>query len=518
MFLFYHKGLAYVQGDLDVILFSLMKTTRKLKLFLIVCLLLAACAPQTPIAVYVTPTPQPSLAQTTPEVQGSLVKPTEISSASRLGFTLTSMQTGPTTEPQPTVTWFGPVVGPGYVLPPTSTPQPTTPPPTVEGQQQPTSQTPAGVNLPNGMPDLDPSKIGIQIDSNLQQSDWDAAMADVGPDKLGIKWIKLQIPWRDMQPNGPQDISPAFQRLVLYLQDAKRRQLNVMISVAKAPLWARPTQDQDGPPSDPQLYANFLTLFLTQVKGSVDAVEIWNEPNLIREWSGGLPFNGAGYMRLFIPAYNAIRAYSPSIQIVTAGLAPTGNSAGSVDDRTYLQQMYANGLGNYHDIAIGIHPYSWANSPDSTCCSNKGWDDDPHFFFSNNIKDYRQIMVTNGHSDMQMWVTEFGWATWEGFPGQPPTGSEWMSRNSKWDQANYTIRAFQIGQQTPFIGPMILWNLDFATLAGLIANRDERVAYSIVIPGSSGQLDPNSKNRTERPLFWMLYDAVRPDVHLNKYD
>ncbi len=476
---------------------------------------MAACAPQTPIAVYVTPTLPPTQGVSTPEVTPELS--TETSVTSRTGFTLTSMQSERPSQDVPTVTWKGPVVGPGYQLPPTSTPRPTTPPPTVEGQPTP---TPEGTPLfPDVLPNLDPSLIGIQIDSNLEQKDWDEAMRRSGSDQLNVGWIKLQIPWKDLQPNGPNEVNAYFERVQLYLEDADRRGFKILLSVVKSPAWARPsTNDQDGPPDDPQTYANFLTLLLSKVGDVVDAVEVWNEPNLIREWTGTLPFTGAGYMQLFDAAYQAIRAYSPTITIVTAGLAPTGSNPGTVDDRTFLQQMYNAGLGNYHDIAIGVHPYSWVNSPDATCCGTAGWDDDPHFFFADTLNEYRQMMVNNGQSDLQLWVTEFGWATWEGFPGQPPAGSEWMLRNTKWDQANYTIRAFQIGQQTPYIGPMILWNLNFATLAGLIENNDERIAYSIVLPGKDGMIDNHSTDTTERPLYWMIYDAVRPDVNLDKYD
>src|SRR5262249_34144331 len=150
------------------------------------------------------------------------------------------------------------------------------------------------------------SKMGIQIEGNLEQADWDDAMRRAGQDQLKMGWIKLQIPWKDMQPNSPTDISPFFQRIILYLQDAHRRQLHIILSVAKAPNWARSTQDQDGPPDDPQTYANFLTFMLQQIGAvNVDAIEIWNEPNLIREWTGKLPFTGAGYMQLFNAGYKA---------------------------------------------------------------------------------------------------------------------------------------------------------------------------------------------------------------------
>ncbi len=421
---------------------------------------------------------------------------------------------GATPTPRPAITLRGPVIGPGYE-PPTLTPMVTnTPDPAVTvapGTVAATPQTTAA------LPNLDPNRMGIQIDSNLEQADWDNVMYRLG-EHLGVKWIKLQIPWEDMQPNGPDDISPFFQRVQLYIEDADRRQFNILLSVVKAPNWARANVQEDGPPDDPQAFANFLSLLLRQVGGSIDAVEIWNEPNLIREWRGNLPFSGAGYMQLFAPAYQAVRAYSPSLGIVTAGLAPTGNTDGSVDDREYLRQMYAAGLSNYPDISVGVHPYSWGNAPDATCCGTRGWDDDPHFFFADNLRDYRQIMTENNHASVPMWGTEFGWATWDGFPSARPASEGWMDFNDRWAQGNYTIRAFEIAQSRGDIGIMFLWNLNFATLLGMIENGDERAAYSIVVPGTACQVNPQSTDTTERPLYWMLYDAVRPEVNLPTYD
>ncbi len=421
---------------------------------------------------------------------------------------------GDTPTPRPAITLRGPVIGPGYV-PPTLTPISTeSPNPAVTTAPDTAAATPPTTAT---LPNLDPSRMGIQIDSNLEQADWDNVMYRLG-EHLGVKWIKLQIPWEDLQPNGPDELSPFFQRVQLYIEDADRRQFNILLSVVKAPNWARSIVQEDGPPDDPQAFANFLSLLLRQVGGSIDAIEIWNEPNLIREWRGNVPFSGAGYMQLFAPAYQAVRAYSPSIGIVTAGLAPTGSTDGSVDDRDYLRQMYAAGLGSYQDIYVGVHPYSWGNAPDATCCGTRGWDEDPHFFFADNLRDYRQIMTDNGHANTPMWGTEFGWATWDGFPSARPATEGWMDFNDRWAQATYTIRAFEIAQSRGDIGVMFLWNLNFATLLGMIENGDERAAYSIVVPGTACQVNPQSTDSTERPLYWMLYDAVRPEVNLPTYD
>jgi hypothetical protein len=227
-------------------------------------------------------------------------------------------------------------------------------------------------------------------------------------------------------------------------------------------------------------------------------------------------------MRYFGPAHQAINAYSQRamsdsrfpreapVIVVTAGLAPTGTSDFSVDDRVYLQQMYDNGLANYPDVAIGSHPFSWGNPPDVRCCDSvdgQFWDDDPHFFFSHTIEDYRNIMVNNGHANNQIWVTEFGWGTWDRLPGDP--AEEWMRYNDQWSQANNTMRAFEIGQATDYIGPVFLWNMNFGWLPELVDNRDERAAYSLLT-----RIQPQQ----ERPLYWMIYDATRPDEELDRYD
>jgi hypothetical protein len=361
------------------------------------------------------------------------------------------------------------------------------------------------------------------LDINLDEDDWNAAMAAI--ERLGAKWIKVQLPWRDMQPNGPDERdNEFFRRIELHLEDANRRGFNMLVSVVKAPAWSRSVQTEDGPPDDPQALANFITIIFDEFNAGlnrelvgeyIDAIEIWNEPNLQREWQGTLPFNGAGYMRLFAPAYQAVRAYSPTIPIITAGLAPTGNSPFSVNDRDFLQQMYSAGLGQYQDVYIGVHPYGWANPPDSRCCGTRGWDDDPHFFFLDNMDAYRDVMNRGGHQAVQMWITEIGYASWDGFPLDPP--DPWMGFTNRWQQGGYTIRMLEIAQQRGDTGVTFLWNLNFAVLSGLITGRDERAAYSLIVPGSSCAIDPSSDNRTERPAYWMLHDALRPEVQLNDF-
>lgn len=480
-------------------------TTLKFLAFWLVLVGLVACTTQEPVRIIVTPTHE---ATATPDTTAS---PSASATIVMQAPPTTSPvpddaePTTPPTEIPPTATetqagdgrYFGPIVGPDYTPPPTSTPRPTTSPTPEAPTPTPIVETPITTPMTT-LPALDSSQMGIQLYHNVNIDMW-WQLVVVHTRNMGMGWIKMQANWGALQPNGPDDYenSPAFQLFASHVQRAHNEGFRVLVSVVKAPDWARSTTVEDGPPSDPQALARFMTFFLDRLGEQVSAIEIWNEPNLRREWQGNLEFSGAGYMRLFRPAYDAVRAYSPTMPVITAGLAPTGTNPelGSVDDRVYLQQMYDAGLADpyYTNIAVGMHPYSWGNPPDAVCCDNipgRSWDDDPHFFFMNTIEDYRDIMVRNGHSDVQLWSTEFGWASWSGVPVEAPEA--WMSYNTPEQQAEYTLRAFEIGQSRDYMGPMFLWNLNFANPT-LIQQRNEMVGYSLFIPGL-----PN------RPLFDQL--------------
>ena len=189
-------------------------------------------------------------------------------------------------------------------------------------------------------------------------------------------------------------------------------------------------------------------------------------------------------MQLFAPAYEAIRTVSPDITIVTAGLAPTDDSGFSVNDRAFLNQMYAGGLADFADVVIGVHPYGWGNAADVRCCDvapDLGWDEVGQFYFINTLEDYHSITVNNNHA-VDLWATEFGWASWEGIGGSPV--EEWMGYNTLTEQSDNTIRAFQIGQALDYMGPMFLWNLNFAN-ADNVAQNNEVIAYSMFIVDSA---------------------------------
>jgi hypothetical protein len=410
--------------------------------------------------------------------------------------------------PPPTDTPGGPTPVPSITPIPTNPPAATATPPAA-------APTPAitGTPLPTYRADL----MGIQVDPAVSLDDYDTALWLVS--RLGVKWIKFQFAWDLMEPQQGQ-FSDVFYKYRIMVQNANQAGLKVMISITKAPDWARATTEEDGPPRDPQDLASFITRLMGEVRADLygnsyfAAIEVWNEPNLRREWNGGT-LGGAEYMRYFDAAYNAIRAGEggQSVTIITAGLAPTGINDGvsAVDDRAFLRQMYAAGLSNpaYQNIAVGVHPYGAANPPDARWCGQdncggQGYNNHPSWFFLNTLEDYHAIMQENGDTGRQMWATEFGWGTYQGFtlsdgsPAPPPADPPYFQWITEQQQADYIMRAFEIGQSLPYLGPMILWNLDYAT-QDYINARDERAAYALLRGGA----DPL------RPAFKLLEAAPK---------
>ncbi len=335
---------------------------------------------------------------------------------------------------------------------------------------------------------------GVQV--HLPNQNMPAVIASV--EDLGMTWVKQQIEWSLYEPTAGAVNWAPIDEMVDIMDGAG---LNILLTVTSAPSWARDSDQEKGPPSDYKTYANFVGQLAARYKGRVDAYEIWNEQNLRREWNTPKGISAASYVELLRLGFTAIKEVDPAAIVVTGGLAPTGFNDGvnAIDDRVYLRQMYAAGVAEYSD-AIGAHPNGWANPPDSTCCRNNrpavpGWDDHPSFFFKQTLSDYREIMVQNGDSGTYIWPTEFGWGSNDGLNVQPPPEFAFVAYTSLDEQASYTTRAFQLGREWGYVGPMILWNLNFCPVVGVTG---EQCLWSLEDPAGN-----------PRPAYLAVRDMVK---------
>ncbi|OQY19355.1 MAG: hypothetical protein B6I34_09670 [Anaerolineaceae bacterium 4572_32.1] len=374
---------------------------------------------------------------------------------------------------------------------PTPTPTPTRTP---TGTPRPTS-TPQPANTPAvPAPQVAPS-VGYAFDYGIQAH---AIGQDLGPifdaiRQLGFRWLKVQVEWKNHEGSKGQYGWADLDRLV---ETAQLNGIKLLFSVVKAPTWARPGGTDlsvEGPPANPQDYADFVGAVAARYRGRVHAYEIWNEQNLHYEW-GNEPLDANRYVQLLKLAYQAIKAQDPGAIVVSGAPTPTGLNDGAIaiDDRTYLQQMYNAGLRYYCD-AIGVHPSGYANPPDSKFGegpAGPSHSNHPSFFFRHTMEDYRAIMVISGDSNKRLWPTEFGWSTTHGLGAPPAQGYEYANYNTEQDQANYIVRAYQMAKAWGWVGPMFLWNLNYGPASGKF---DEKAGFGIVYP-----------NWAPRPAFYAL--------------
>ncbi len=316
---------------------------------------------------------------------------------------------------------------------------------------------------------------GYGIEANLYNQDVEALASTL--DDLGVEWVKQIVYWRDLEPNPGEIDFATLDDLVVALQ---LRNIKILLTVTAAPDWARSIREEDGPPDDFSTYGSFMSALATRYAGRVAAYQIWNEPNLRNRWKSTVyPISPASYVDLLETGYNAVKAADSQAIVVSAGLAVTGfNDAlnaeagdlavNAVDDRVYLAGMYAEGLAAVSD-AVGAHPIGWANPPDAVCCAPAEGVathyENRSFYFQHTLEDYRQIQIANGDASTPVWVTRFAWGTSEDI-GQPDAANIFTSYTDLLEQARYTMRAYEIGAASGFVGPMFAYNLNSCQAPG----------------------------------------------------
>lgn len=204
-----------------------------------------------------------------------------------------------------------------------------------------------------------------------------------------------------------------------------------------------------------------------------DAIEIWNEMNIDREWPAG-QINGANYVPLLAKSYNAIKAANPNTLVITGALAPTGffGAAGCTDqgcnDDVYTQQMAAAGVGQYADC-IGVHYNEGIVSPRQS--SGDPRDNYPTRYYSTMLN--RAIGPFGGK---QACFTELGYLSPEGY-GTLPGAFAWAQNTSVAEQATWLAEAAVLSAQSGRVRLMIVFNVDFSTYGA-----DPQAGYAMIRP------------------------------------
>ena len=222
-----------------------------------------------------------------------------------------------------------------------------------------------------------------------------------------------------------------------------------------------------------QYVADFAEYVAFLARNGADAIEVWNEPNIDREWPSGR-VNGANYTKMLKAAYEAIKAANPDTLVISGALAPTGFFAGCAwggcDDDVYMAQMANAGAANYADC-IGVHYNEgilppWAQGGDPR-------DPYPTRYL---ILMLERVAWPFRNADIPMCMTEFGYLSPEGY-GPLPGGFAWAGGTSVAEQAEWLSEAIVIMsnfEDMP-VELAIVWNIDFDTY-----DADPQAGYAII--------------------------------------
>jgi hypothetical protein len=206
-----------------------------------------------------------------------------------------------------------------------------------------------------------------------------------------------------------------------------------------------------------------------------DAIQVWNEQNLDREWPNG-KIDPAAYVELLRQAHTAIKAVDPQIMVVTGAPAPTGaeGAFGSAavwnDDRYYQGMAYADCIGVHYNEGI-VAPQQQGGDPRTP--------DYPTRYLPLMIQ--RAAFPFRG-TDIPLCFSELGYLTPDGY-GPLPLTFGWAANNSVEEQATWLRDAIQIAAQTSSvrIALIIVWNVDF----DVYTQDDPQGGYAIIRPDES---------------------------------
>ncbi|MEO8285376.1 MAG: hypothetical protein ABI670_02950 [Chloroflexota bacterium] len=303
---------------------------------------------------------------------------------------------------------------------------------------------------------------GVNTFLHKEVDSWKKDMTLSMAKDMGAGWIKQQFPWAEIEyrtdPQRPfwdvknnQNSWTKFDGIVSL---AQQYNLRIIARIDSAPLWSHPDNgDGKAPPDAAHLtdFGSFIEAFVERYKGTVAAIQVWNEPNLKGEWATGKPVNAAEYTVLLKTAYEAAKKANPDMIVLAAPLATNNERleyAGNLNELDYLQNMYDAGAGQYFD-AMAANAYGTTYAPEDAPSRDK--------LNFRRVELLRAIMEKNGDSNKSVWFNEYGW---NASPADMPAEKLRWGRVTPEEQAAYTVRGIEYARQHwPWAGVFTIWYL-----------------------------------------------------------
>lgn len=276
--------------------------------------------------------------------------------------------------------------------------------------------------------------------------------------RAGMTWAKRQ--WRFFPGQNPGELAG-------WINDAHARGFRLMLGIVGEP----------GAVLQPGYFESYAAFVGGVAALGADAIEVWNEMNIDREWPAG-SIDPARYTQLLALSYNAIKAANPNTLVISGAPAPTGFFGGCTgngcDDNFYIQGMARAGAANYMDC-VGVHYNEGILPPSQSSGDPRGSSNHYSRYFSTMVNTYWRAF--NGARPLCF--TELGYLSPEGFGPLPP-GFEWAANTTVAEHAQWLDQAVNLAAQSGRVRVLIIWNIDFPGYGA-----DPQAGFAIIRPGGA---------------------------------
>ncbi|MFZ4815764.1 MAG: LysM peptidoglycan-binding domain-containing protein [Phototrophicaceae bacterium] len=273
----------------------------------------------------------------------------------------------------------------------------------------------------------------------------------------GMRWVKVQVRW-----DGSADASIAQGAI----DAAKSRGFKVLLGIVGDPadIAANPTQ----------YYQNFATFTGNVAALGPDAIEVWNEQNIDREWPAG-QISGQAYTQMLSASYQAIKARNSNVLVISGAPAPTGFFGGrcatnGCDDNVFIRDMANAGAAQFMDC-VGLHYNEGIVPPSQTSGDPRGNSSHYSRYYNGMVNLYSSTFPGK-----PLCFTELGYLSPEGYSALP-AGFEWAANTSVAEHAQWLGDAVRLARTSGRVRLLIVWNIDSTSYTA-----DPQAGYAVVRP------------------------------------
>ncbi len=330
----------------------------------------------------------------------------------------------------------------------------------------------------------------------------------------GFTWVKQRFEWRYVEKTEADTFE--WQEPDRVIDAINKNGLGIVARIDNQPEWARADGifPASGPPDKNQDFTDFLKKFTQRYKGKVQAYEIWNEPNLSREWGNAAP-SAQAYTELLRVSYETIKKNDPEAIVISAGLSPTSEQTDRARaDVTFLREMYQAGAQQHFDM-LGVHAPGFKAAPETDPAqiardpalnnNDPSAEEARRVYGFRHVEDMRAVMQEFNDGNKQISLMEMGWTS----DPRPDSPYRWHAVSEQ-EKGEYLARAFTYAAQnwSPWIGHMTViylpdpgWTPDMEQTHWGITNPDgtARPAYDAlkatlgaIVSGATGGPAPGA--------------------------